>query len=369
MAVFEGAVLTTKGNELLIDAVAGNEITFTKMSVGSGVYTDEERERYALEKMESLKDVRQEFTFSACRKASEQCYMLTAVISNRELTSSYKITEIGIYGKKSGDEEDFLCSISVTKSMEESDTLPVYNGLQECQIVQDYYITISPDAEVTIVTKGASVLIEDFLAKIEELKKEFADKIEASKQSFRDGVDKIYNFLKGLGFTPADKSPDEICVSIKNIYDTRYTNGYNAGRTQGHEDVKANPGAYGVSTLPKTYALVAGYEWTYTCPAAGEYTVCVDVMANNSHTNNALGNKVTLKFGGEWITVYDHHLKSAQPEVWETVGTKVGNRYTRSLAAGTVIAMEVSPSYHEDAGDYGDSSITYVDTAALIVIG
>ena len=41
MAVFEGAVLTTKGNELLIDAVAGNEITFTKMSVGSGVYTDE----------------------------------------------------------------------------------------------------------------------------------------------------------------------------------------------------------------------------------------------------------------------------------------------------------------------------------------
>lgn len=91
-------------------------------------------------------------------------------------------------------------------------------------------------------------------------------------------------------------------------------------------------------------------------------------MADNSHTHNALSNTVTLKIGGEWITVYNHHLKSAEPEIWETVGDKVGNKYTRSLAAGTVIAMEVSPSYHENNGDYGGASITHVDTAALIVV-
>lgn len=312
MAVFECAVLTTKGNELLIDAVAGNEITFTKMSVGSGVYTDEERERNKLEKMESLKDVRQEFTFSACRKASEQCYMLTAVISNRELTNSYKITEIGIYGKKSGDTEDFLCSISVTKSMEESDTLPMYNGLQECQIVQDYYITISPDAEVTVITKGASVLIEDFLAKIEELKKEFSDKIEALKQSFQAGVDKIYNFLKGLGFTPADKSPDEICVSIKNIYDTRYTNGYNAGRTQGREDVKANPGAYGISTgiAPEQFTMYSAREdfpvsdVPLIVPCNGTCNLKFEIFASYSQPHNA--NTLSVKiFRGNSEIIYE----------------------------------------------------------------
>ncbi len=255
MAVFRSSVLTKKGNELLIDAVAGENIIFTRMLTGCGEYTDEERDRRTLEKRESLKNAKQEFTFSSYKKESEQSVRLTAIISNRGLVKSYKITEIGIYGKKSGDAEDFLCSVAITNSTEESDTFPPFNGLQECQIVQDYYITISPDAEVNIVTKGASVLIEDFLEKIAELEngcrtkmEELKNKIEELKRSFQTGVNKIYNYLKGLGFTPATNSPDEICVSIQMIYDTRYTNGYNAGRLQGQEDVKLNPGEYGIST-------------------------------------------------------------------------------------------------------------------------
>lgn len=164
MAVFNSSVLTTRGSELLVDAVAGDQITFTRMVVGCGVYSDGERERNLLEKRTALKDARQEFTFSAYKKVSEQCVLLTAVISNRELDYSYKITEIGIYGKRSQDAEDFLCSLAVTKSLEESDTFPPYNGLQECQIVQDYYITISPDAEVSVITQGACVLREEFEA-------------------------------------------------------------------------------------------------------------------------------------------------------------------------------------------------------------
>ena len=60
------------------------------------------------------------------------------------------------------------------------------------------------------------------------------------ESSFQDGVNKIYNKLKGLGFTPAANSPDGICQAIQTIHDTRYTNGYNAGRLQGQEDVKRN---------------------------------------------------------------------------------------------------------------------------------
>ena len=172
MAVFNSSVLTARGSELLVDAVAGDQITFTRMVVGCGVYSDAERERNSLEKRTALKDARQEFTFSAYKKVSEQCVLLTAVISNRELDYSYKITEIGIYGKRSRDTEDFLCSVAVTKSLEESDTFPPYNGLQECQIVQDYYITISPDAEVSVITQGACVLREEF----EELKERKLDK-------------------------------------------------------------------------------------------------------------------------------------------------------------------------------------------------
>lgn len=71
-----------------------------------------------------------------------------------------------------------------------------------------------------------------------------ANTIDHLTKSFQDGVNKIYNYLKGLGFTPNPNSPDEICGAIQNMYNKRYSD----GRTQGQEDVKANPGAYGVST-------------------------------------------------------------------------------------------------------------------------
>lgn len=71
------------------------------------------------------------------------------------------MTEIGIYGKENDAEEDFLCSISVTSSLEESDTFPAFNGLRESQIIQDYYITISNTAEVTVKMTGAPALAED----------------------------------------------------------------------------------------------------------------------------------------------------------------------------------------------------------------
>ena len=37
MGVFNSAVLTARGNELLVDAVAGDKIVFTRMAVGCGV--------------------------------------------------------------------------------------------------------------------------------------------------------------------------------------------------------------------------------------------------------------------------------------------------------------------------------------------
>lgn len=341
MAIFNSAVLTRKGNELLIDAAAGNKITFTRMIVGCGEYTDAERERRELEKMESLKDAKQEFTFSAYKKVSEQCFLLTAVISNRELTKGYKITEIGIYGKISDDSEDFLCSIAVTNSIEESDTFPPYNGLQECQIVQDYYVTISPDAEVTVITKGASVLIEDFLATIENIRQEFEEKINTLKRSFQDGVDRICNFLKGLGFTPSANSPDEICNTIQKIYNDRY----NLGRAQGREDVKADPGAYGISMQSKCAQLIAagpagGNEFIYTCPAAGTYNIKVTYSYHNNGGHNAVTNLVRLVADKN----YDYVCVGANTD-HSCVPCSNGQIITLNLPAGFNIRLEVDGWY------------------------
>lgn len=170
MSIFNGAVLTRKGNELLVTAAAGRKIEFTKLVTGSGIYSEEQRSRAALELATGLKQQRQEFSFSKYEKVSEKSVLLTALITNKELSEGYKITEIGVYGKVAGESEEFLCSIATTNSLEESDSFPPYNGLRECQIIQDYYITISPDAEVVINSQGAVALLEDLEKHKSEIK-------------------------------------------------------------------------------------------------------------------------------------------------------------------------------------------------------
>ena len=164
MAIWRGAVLTRAGNDLLVTAAAGKQIIFTRLVTGCGIYTEEEKDRAALANATALKQQVQEFPFSSYEKQSEQSVLLKALINNKELTESYTMTEIGVYGKEVGAETDVLCSITVTNSLEESDLFAPYNGLKPDQIVMEYYITISPDAEVTVNMKGAAALAEDLEA-------------------------------------------------------------------------------------------------------------------------------------------------------------------------------------------------------------
>ncbi|MDE5865115.1 MAG: hypothetical protein K2H31_00720, partial [Lachnospiraceae bacterium] len=53
--------------------------------------------------------------------------------------------------------------------------------------------------------------------------------IDKIKQAFQDGVNKIYNKLSGLGFTPKTNSPDDINEAIQNMYDDRYELGFTNG--------------------------------------------------------------------------------------------------------------------------------------------
>lgn len=63
-----------------------------------------------------------------------------------------------------------------------------------------------------------------------------ANALKELAQAFQDGVNKIYNKLAGLGFTPITNSPDDINKSIQDIYDNRYSEGY----TDGIAQVQAN---------------------------------------------------------------------------------------------------------------------------------
>lgn len=240
MSIFNSAVLTKKGNELLVTAAAGKQIIFTRLVTGCGIYTEEEKQRAALEQAEGLKEQRQQFPFSKYEKASETSVLLTALITNKELTEGYKITEIGIYGKEVGSAEDFLCSIAVTRSMEETDSFPPYNGLRECQIIQDYYITISPDAEVTVNTQGAAALAEDLEKLWEELKAIPRVLVGPENTELRQGD--VLLILEGSGEMP-DPSGDFVVAAPTNlvISDRPPADGDNWGIVEGKMTIGSTP--------------------------------------------------------------------------------------------------------------------------------
>lgn len=161
MAAFNAAVTTDQGLALVADMIAGEQLVFTKLVTGSGIYSVEEQERTNLQKVTALRNLQQEFGFSNVAKVTDTCVLLKTLISNVNLTEGYRMTEIGVYAKKYGDEGDgILYSISVAK---EADYLPHYNGFVAVEIIEEYYITVSDTAEVSIKTgSGAAVLVEDF---------------------------------------------------------------------------------------------------------------------------------------------------------------------------------------------------------------
>lgn len=174
MAEFYASVTTDAGIALAVDLLVGEQLVFTKLVTGSGVYGEGEISRTSLQKATELRDQKQEFGFSSITKETDSCVLLKSLLSNVDLTEGYRMTEIGVYARKPGDDEDeILYSLSVAK---EADYFPRYNGMVAIEIIQDYYITVSDAAEVTIQTgKGAAALLEDFEKFREEMQKKMEE--------------------------------------------------------------------------------------------------------------------------------------------------------------------------------------------------
>lgn len=184
MAEFYEAVTTDAGLALAADLLTGEQMVFTKLVTGSGEYEERELTRSRLQKAWQIKEPRQQFEFSRVEKVTDNCILLKTLISNARLTEGYRMTEIGVYAKKLGDEGDgILYSISVAR---EPDFLPRYNGMAAVEIIEEYYITVSDAAEVLLQAgSGAAVLAED----LEKLKKELEERLKQQIEDLQHKID------------------------------------------------------------------------------------------------------------------------------------------------------------------------------------
>lgn len=124
----------------------------------------------------------------------------------------------------------------------------------------------------------------------DELIAKITTEINNLKKSFQDGVDILYNKCVSLGTTPVSKSPNDISNAIGVIYNSAYS----AGRAQGREDVKANPGAYGI-VVGGTYTIsvngrIAGSVGSH--PSSSKISGSITVFRNSDGSIGRSGNLV-----------------------------------------------------------------------------
>ena len=211
MAEFYAAVTTDAGLALSADILTGEQIVFTKLVTGSGVYDEQEMTRPMLQKAWQIREPKQQFEFSRIEKATDNCILLKTLMSNVSLTEGYRMTEIGIYAKKKGEEgEGILYSISVAK---EADFFPRYNGLAAVEIIEEYYITVSDAAYVSLQTNSSAAVLKEDLEKlkaeiqaelnqrIEDLQRQIgnlSDLLTANKDCLVDAINEIAAVIRPL---------------------------------------------------------------------------------------------------------------------------------------------------------------------------
>ena len=166
-------VITDAGREIMRGVnITGNTVksdpfVFTKIMLGCGTYTEEQKTESALKVMTALRTPKNNYTISSVKRvnASNNLYKVSAIATNYNVATGtilvangYNVTEIGIYTRPSGGSE-VLAAIAV---IDEPDYMP-YVDIEEAiegqiyQIVYDLYFGYSNvELDATIQSSGAA---------------------------------------------------------------------------------------------------------------------------------------------------------------------------------------------------------------------
>lgn len=201
MSLYKSSKITNKGQELLLKCLAGEaEIQFTRIAFGAGEYTSDN----GITAQVSLKDEKQTVSVSTIAIKSSNTVVCSAILSNAELETGYRITEVGLFAKNALDanSKEIMYAICIAEEGF-ADYFPAYNGYAPVKLLQDFYIEVADSSSTTIlVDDNVAVSKKYFDEKISELSKAKEDKAV---------VENISLIIGGQGTTGS------------NIVDCRYT--------------------------------------------------------------------------------------------------------------------------------------------------
>jgi len=178
-------VITDAGREIMRGVnvsgttVKSDPFTFTKIMLGCGTYTAEQKTESALKVMTALRTPKNNYPVSSVKKvnADNNLYKVASIATNYNVTletvlvpEGYNVTEIGIYARAANSAE-VLAAVAV---IDEPDYMPGVNAEETIegqiyQIVYDLYFGYSNvELDATIESSGAAFPADNGAA-LEEL--------------------------------------------------------------------------------------------------------------------------------------------------------------------------------------------------------
>lgn len=167
MSSYMNFILTDQGRNLLNDIISGEgELEFRCISIGSGNYTNEEKDSETIRNMVSLREERQRSSFSRIQRKGKNVE-LKAHITNQGVSEEYLMTELGIYAARKNSENEVLYCVSLREGS--PDVMPDFSMGRIHDIIFKVQVSIGDASNVSIEYKSDTyALEEDFQSHIND---------------------------------------------------------------------------------------------------------------------------------------------------------------------------------------------------------
>ena len=182
MGIYNSAVITSTGQALLAQSVAGNDLKFTTVKTSNYTYPS----GTSLADLTTLTGIKQSKNITGATVYNSRVIKVSAMVDNAGVTAEYSINTIGVYATVGTAAEQLFAVITA----QEADKMPAFNS-RPYSYIYDLNMTMQGTANITVTVNNAGfVNINDLNNALEGINANI-EALETDKINVSDIVDSL----------------------------------------------------------------------------------------------------------------------------------------------------------------------------------
>ena len=146
MGIYNSAVITSTGQALLAQSVAGNDLKFTTVKTSNYAYPA----GTSLADLTTLTGIKQSKNITGATVYNSRVIKVSAMVDNAGVTAEYSINTIGVYATVGTAAEQLFAVITA----QEADKMPAFNS-RPYSYIYDLNMTMQGTANITVTVNNA----------------------------------------------------------------------------------------------------------------------------------------------------------------------------------------------------------------------